>query len=193
VQRWSGVVRIDGALVAYAQNGCDGIRIDTPTPVVIVTPGTNIHDNTGYGINQTVAMNPVLGAPTFTNSHLGDISATTKVRFNVQNVAVSFAAAFTAAGTTQATAAAVTATSTLIGTVPAGSGVILPVTSLGTRMEVMNGNATAVNVYPPVGWSFYGSATNAPRVLALNYRLAVISGQPGSQYLLEYAGPMIVP
>lgn len=81
---WSGVVRIDGCIVAYT-NG-DGIRIDTDVPSVIVTPGTNIHDVTGYGINKTTGARAVLGAPVFTVTHAGDLSPTTTLQLNAKTI-----------------------------------------------------------------------------------------------------------
>jgi hypothetical protein len=188
---WAGVIRVDGCLIAYAHD--DGIRIDTPTPYVIVTPGTNIHDVTGYGINQTVAMNPVLGAPAFTVTHAGNLSPTTKLQLNVETLGVSFAPQLVAAGTTQATAAPIVASLSRVTSVAAGSGVRLPVAGNGAKFDVINTQATALTVYPPVGWSIYGGAANASRTLAQGYRLSVIADVVGSQWMIDYTGPLVVP
>jgi hypothetical protein len=194
IKGWAGPIRIDGCLIAYANGGMDGIRIDDPTPTVIVTNGTALHGISGWGINQTVPMKPVLGAPTFTDAGLGDISPTTRLQLNVKDIGVSFNAGVTATGTTQATAAPLSASSSVVGTVTAGSGVLLPVPTIpGTRHDVINTAATALNVYPPIGWSVFGDAPNAPRVLPQRYRLSVIANPAGSQWMIEYSGPMMVP
>jgi hypothetical protein len=191
IAAWGYAARVDGCMIATTAG--DGIRIDTPGPFVIVTPSTHINNPTGYGINQTIAMNPVLGAPVFTVTNAGDLSPTTKLQTNLKGLALSFTANVTAAGTTQATAASVTAAVNFTGTVPAGSGVVLPASSHGTKMEVVNIAATAVNVYPPVGWSIYSVGPNAPVSLAQNYRLAVIANTAGLQWMVESKGPILVP
>jgi hypothetical protein len=196
VVNWSGVVRIDGALVAYANGGTDGIRIDTNTPDVIVTPGTNIHGVTGWGLNKTTGTKAVLGAPTFTApgvGYLGDMSPTTRISLPLKGLGVSFASSVSAAGTTQATATPLTATVSGVNVVGAGAGVVLPTAMSGTEMEVINASATALAVYPPVGWSLYGSGTNTPQTLATARRLVVIANAAGTQWMVRYSGPVFAP
>lgn len=66
-----------------------------------------------------------------------------------------------AAGTTQATATALTTDLNVLSTVTAASGVILPVGEVGKSVTVRNDGANAVLVYPPVGGTINGFATNA--------------------------------
>jgi hypothetical protein len=196
ITQWSGVVRIDGAMLLYATGGCDGIRIDTDAPDVIITPGTHIHGVSGWGINKTVGMKPISGAPVFTTQggpYLGDISPTTALRLNVKGLGVSFISNVSAAGTTQATATSLSALVSGVNTVAAGSGVVLPVVVSGAEMEVINTSAAALAVYPPVGWSIYGSGTNAPQTLAAGRRLTLIGDAGTSQWMVRYSGPVFAP
>lgn len=78
VVAWSGTINIDGCLIPYAS--ADGIRIDTTVPTVIVSPTTQLHGNAGYGINQTVAMNPVIGSPRLFSNTAGALSPTTQLQ-----------------------------------------------------------------------------------------------------------------
>jgi hypothetical protein len=121
-----------------------------------------------------------------------DLSPTTKLQ-NFKTLALSFAPTVTAAGTTQATATPITASVNLVAAGAAGSGVILPALSHGTKMEVINATGAAVNVWPPVGWSIYGGGANTARSLTTQYRLAVIANPGGSQWMIESSGPLIVP
>jgi len=193
VMNWAGVVRVDGAVVAYAFDGKDGIRINTDTPDVIVTPGTNIHGITGWGINKTTGAKPVWGAPVFTapgSGYLGDTSATTKLQTVVKSLAVSYEPNLSAAGTTQATATLLPAALSVVVAGAAGSGVIAPVLAHGAKVEVINLLASSLLVYPPVGWSVFAGGTNGPRTVPSGYRLALIANAQGSQMMIEFQGPL---
>lgn len=76
----------------------------------------------------------------------------------------SFETAVVAAGTTQTTAYVIKANNTVVSTVAAGSadGVILPVGSQGDWLQIFNYSASALKVYPPVGWGIHGGAVNTP-------------------------------
>lgn len=73
-----------------------------------------------------------------------------------------------AAGTTQGTATALTSTLNGLGTVAAGSGVVLYAGSAGDCQIVYNAGANAVKVYPPVGATINQLAVNIPHTLAIN-------------------------
>lgn len=67
---------------------------------------------------------------------------------NAKAVNGAVATALTAAGTTLATALALTADTNVIGTAAASSGVSLPSCEIGDSVEVYNGGANSVTVYP---------------------------------------------
>ena len=73
-----------------------------------------------------------------------------------------------AAGTTQGTATALTSTLNGLGTVAAGSGVILYAGSAGDCQIVYNAGLNPVNVYPPTGAKINQIAANSPHVLPIN-------------------------
>ena len=67
---------------------------------------------------------------------------------NAKAVNGAIATALTAAGTSRTDALALTADTNVIGTAASGSGVSLPATELGDSVEIYNGGANAVTVYP---------------------------------------------
>lgn len=69
---------------------------------------------------------------------------------NAKAVNGAVATGLTAAGTTLATALDLTADTNVIGTAAASSGVSLPSCEIGDSVEVYNGGANAVTVYPDV-------------------------------------------
>ena len=73
-----------------------------------------------------------------------------------------------AAGTTQGTATALTSTLNGLGTVAAGSGVVLYAGSAGDCQIVYNAGLNPVNVYPPTGAKINQIAANSPHVLPIN-------------------------
>jgi len=75
-------------------------------------------------------------------------------------VAFGVSPAVTAAGSTQATATALTRPINNITTVPASSGVILPVATPGMRVMVRNATVTTVRVYPNSGAQINTLGTN---------------------------------
>lgn len=80
----------------------------------------------------------------------------------------------TAAGTTQGTATALTNTINSVDTVAVGTGVILPPALVGYTITVTHHGANALNLYPEVGGTVEGLATNVPLVLlpGMCYRAA---------------------
>lgn len=74
-----------------------------------------------------------------------------------------------AAGTNQATATAITTANCIVGTVAAGSGVVLPgstVVSANDRVFVMNAGANTLACYPPSGGTLNNAAANVPALIA---------------------------
>lgn len=76
-----------------------------------------------------------------------------------------FNPAATAAGTTQANATPLDALTSVVTTVPAGSGVRLD-PMLMERQTVINGGANVLSVYPQPGMMIAGLALNAPFQIA---------------------------
>ena len=67
---------------------------------------------------------------------------------NAKAVNGAIATGLTAAGTSRTDALALTADTNVIGTAAASSGVSLPATELGDSVEIYNGGANSVTVYP---------------------------------------------
>ena len=70
--------------------------------------------------------------------------------------------ALTAAGNSQATALALPADINRFTTVAASTGTILPAMNPGDYVEIFNGGANALAVYPPVGGAINAIAANSP-------------------------------
>ncbi len=74
-----------------------------------------------------------------------------------------------AAGTTQATATRLRSQISDVGTVAAGSGVVLSVDlTSGEEQRVFNSGANTLKVYPPSGMQINGLPTNQAIVLGIN-------------------------
>jgi hypothetical protein len=73
-----------------------------------------------------------------------------------------------AAGTTQGTATALTAGVNYVTTAAASSGVIVPNMEIGDAIEIYNGGANTLTVYPFTGGKINGVATNGGVSLATN-------------------------
>lgn len=67
---------------------------------------------------------------------------------NAKAINGAVATGLTATGTTLATALALQADSNVLGTVASGTGVSLPSCEIGDSVEIYNGGANAVTVYP---------------------------------------------
>ena len=67
---------------------------------------------------------------------------------NAKAVNGAVATGLTAAGTTLATALALKADTNILGTVSSGTGVSVPACEIGDSLEVYNGGANALKVYP---------------------------------------------
>ncbi len=78
------------------------------------------------------------------------------------------------AGTNQATATAITTANTIVSTVAAGTGVVLPSSAsvppvnTNDRLHVANHGANTLACYPPVGGSLSNNAVNVPALIAPN-------------------------
>lgn len=80
---------------------------------------------------------------------------------NAQAIQGTVANALTATGSTQGTALALGADLNRFTTVAASTGAILPAMNPGDNMQVFNGGANALLVYPPVGGTINALAANA--------------------------------
>src|SRR3990167_8189843 len=87
----------------------------------------------------------------------------------VQAIGQDIATGITAAGTIQSDATELTSAVNVVGTVAAGSGVILYRNSVPVDSQwIFNGGANPLNVYPISGAKINNLATNAAVILALN-------------------------
>ena len=77
-------------------------------------------------------------------------------------------ASITAAGTGQSTATLLFNGINMLGTVSAGTGVVLFASNPGASQIVYNGGANAVTVYPPSGAKINGLALNGGHLLSTN-------------------------
>jgi len=78
------------------------------------------------------------------------------------------AGSVSAAGTTQGTATVLTASINYITTAAASSGVILPNAEVGDSVDIYNGGANTLTIYPPTSGKINSASTNAGVSLATN-------------------------
>ncbi len=88
----------------------------------------------------------------------------------------------TAAGTTQGTATTLTASNNYISTVAAGTGVILNSDEIASEVDIFNGGANALKIYPPTGANINQLAANAGITLA-QYTSIKIKRYGGTQWI----------
>ena len=84
------------------------------------------------------------------------------------NAYYSTTTSISAAGASQGTATAITADVNNVTTVAAGTGIILTTTQTGSYITILNSGANALLVYPPVGGTIDGQATNLPISVPVN-------------------------
>lgn len=89
----------------------------------------------------------------------------------------------TATGTTQATALALPADVNRFTTVGANSGTILPAMNPGDQVEIFNGGANALSVYPPVGGAINAVAANSAYSVATATPYVLVRCVTPLQYL----------
>jgi len=129
----------------------------------------NIGGTTGVfttiaGALTTAAQPNVTSVGTLTS--LGVSGNTTSNNISSNNyVIVSANSSITAAGTVQSDATQLASSINVVTTVPAGSGVKLPVAEAGMRIIVRNSTSTALNVYPNTGAAIAPALANAPYTL----------------------------
>lgn len=90
-----------------------------------------------------------------------------------------------AAGATQGTATSLSKDFNVVSTVPAGAGVILPTTTGGYKITVINSGANALKVYPSTGAQINGIGTNTAYSLATGGKLEFISVTSSQWYTLN--------
>lgn len=97
--------------------------------------------------------------------------------------AVNASAAVTAAGTTQATALLLSSTFTVVNSVPAGAGVVLPTSTASLRFVVYNDDAAnSLLVYPDTGSQFEALGANVPISIAPGGRVEFVCTAAGQWY-----------
>lgn len=90
-----------------------------------------------------------------------------------------------ATGTNQGTALAVTKDINVVSTVPSGTGVILPATTGGLRITVMNTGLNPLSVFPPSSSQVNALGTNIAYSLAVGARLDFLSVSSTQWYTLN--------
>jgi hypothetical protein len=129
----------------------------------------NIGGTTGVfttvsGALTTAAQPNVTSVGTLTSLGVSGNTTSSNVISN-SYVIVSATNSITAAGTTQGNATQLASSINVVTTVPASSGVKLPVAEAGMRIIVRNSTSTALNVYPNTGAAIEPALANAPYTL----------------------------
>jgi hypothetical protein len=166
-------VAVTGNITAgnvYANSGTIGAQI-------LKGDGGNISNIQAANISGVVASATTAGTittsaqPNITSvgtlTSLGVSGNTTSNNISSNNyVIVSANSSITAAGTTQGTATQLASSINVVTSVPASSGVKLPVAEAGMRIIVRNSTSTALNVYPNTGAAIEPALANAPYTLS---------------------------
>jgi hypothetical protein len=127
------------------------------------------------------SVNDVSGIPMITVSDTGTINLAPSGGF----VAFGVSTGISAAGSTQGTATALTRPINVVSTVSSGQGVVMPTTTAGMRIVIINTSATALNVYPATGGAINAGATNAAYSLAAGGRLEFVATSTTQWYTLS--------
>lgn len=90
-----------------------------------------------------------------------------------------------ASGTTQGTATSLFKDFNVVSTVPAGTGVILPTTTGGFKITVINNGVNVLRVYPSTGAQINTSGTNTPYSLVSGGKLEFVSVTSSQWYTLN--------
>ena len=88
----------------------------------------------------------------------------------------------TAAGTNQATALVLTSDLNRFTTVAAGTGCILPSLNPGDGLEIFNGGANALSLYPPSGGAINGLSVNTAYSIATTTPYCLVRCISPTQY-----------
>lgn len=102
-------------------------------------------------------------------------------------IAGTVANSLTATGSTQATALALPADVNRFTTAAASTGTILPAMNPGDQVEIFNGGANALSVYPPVGGAINAVAANGAYSVATATPYAVVRCITPLQYIAHQA------
>ena len=92
--------------------------------------------------------------------------ATGLANTQLQSLAGTVQSALTATGASQATALALPAGTNAFGTVAASTGAILAPGTAGDEIDIYNGGANSLTVYPPVGGTINNLSANTGLALA---------------------------
>lgn len=159
-----------GGLIVATGNVTGGNLVTSGTLSVTGNANVgNISSTTGAfttvaGALTTAAQPNVTSVGTLTS--LGVSGNTTSNNISSNNyVIVGANSSITAAGTTQGTATQLARSINVVTSVPASSGVKLPVAEAGMRIIVRNSTSTALNVYPNTGAAIEPALANAPYTL----------------------------
>lgn len=91
----------------------------------------------------------------------------------------------TAAGASQSTATTITKDINVVSTVGSGQGIVLPATSGGMRLTIINTGANSLNVYPSTGAQINSGGTNIAYSVAVGARLEFTSVTATQWYTLN--------
>ena len=156
------------------------LKYNTGTPASPVwTTLAAIGANVSFA-NVTVTGNTISGN---VYANTGTIQGSTII--SLTNHVFSTATGLTATGSNQGTALAITKDINVVSNVSASTGVILPVTTGGLRISVINTGANALSVYPASGAQINSAAANAAYSLAVGARLDFLSVSSTQWYTLN--------
>lgn len=137
-----------------------------------------------------IGSNPSFGNVTMTgNLAVVNITATGDITgVNITSEAYfinSVQSGISSAGGSQGTATALTKNVNVVSTVSAGTGVLLPTTTGGLKITVINTGANSLNVYPNSGAQINSGGPNSPYVLATGGKLEFMSTSATQWYTLN--------
>lgn len=137
IQGSTGIVGPTGATGLTGATGSAGTAAGSNTQV-------QFNDATSFGADANLTFNKTTGSLSVGGNYLRSVQT-----------------GISAAGATQGTATALTKDISIISTVSAGQGVVLPTAVAGMVLIVNNTSATSLNVYPATGAAINSLATNA--------------------------------
>lgn len=150
------------------------------TGTILRSNGTNFVNSTStfadtYAVSTILyasSANTVAGLATANNavlvtngSGVPSLSTTLPTNISVNGLKYIVSAAVSAAGSTQGTATALTSDENVVTTVASNTGVVLPASTAGIVITVVNKGANPLNVYPPVSSAIDAAGTNTAVVI----------------------------
>lgn len=142
----TGATGIQGSTGIAGPTGATGLTGATGSAGTAAGSNTEVqfNDSTSFGADANLTFNKTTGSLSVGGNYLRSVQTS-----------------ISAAGATQGTATALTKDISIISTVSAGQGVVLPTAVAGMVLIVNNTSATSLNVYPATGAAINSLVTNA--------------------------------